>query len=98
MATNSEVLKQQVLTYLQDYFSEVAITESGRMFSDDGEAFRIQADGEEYQIRILDEVIAEQGVEQIVDYLVSNNAVVVMRELAGFPVTMTNNGCMFYDV
>lgn len=93
-----DVLIGQVRDYLAGEFSDVRIVDTARMIRDDGIDVHIQADGEEYRLRILDEVVEQQGAENIGAFLAENNAATVMRELIGFPVMITANGCVFDDV
>ena len=93
-----ETLEAELITYLSGKFSDVKITQIARLFSDKGTAFRIVADNEEYQLRILDEVLVHENITDLVTFLEGSSTDQVMRSLIGFPVTITHNGCVFDDI
>ncbi len=93
------MITDAVTVYLAKHFGEVAVRE--RMpFDRDGHgvAFLIEADGVEYRLNILDDVVAGLDKNAVVELLGSNQVVSVMRDLVGFPVTLTASGCIFGDL
>ena len=98
MTTNPTIrLLQQALTaYLQRHFQTVEIRQSQRTHKDDGTAFLVHAEQEDYTVIITDDAIADNATaEDLAQNFEQYNLANVMRDLIGFAVTVTDSGCIF---
>ncbi len=91
-------LTAAVTAYLARHFAQVAVKEVAPFDGDGrGAALLIEADGGEYRLNVLDEVVAGLDRDGAVALLEDNRVASVMRDLIGFPVTLTGSGCIFGD-
>ena len=93
-------LTDTFLAYLREHFSKADITEVASIEhgGDSCTSFALMADGERYRFNIADEAIAGLDRDAVVALLENNRVVSVMRDLQGFPVTLTTSGCIFGDI
>ena len=94
-----EDLTSALMAYLTEQFDQVEIKKIA-IFDRDGHglSFSIVADGAEYRLNILDEAITDLDRDAVILLFNNNQVVSVMRDLAGFPVTLTASGCIFGDL
>lgn len=83
--------------YLEQHFSGAAI-EIARGADNDRHLCTVNADSGQYRLAVLDEAFSGPGFAGVAPQLESFGAAQVMRDMAGFPVTVTANGCVFEDV
>ncbi|MDD9869081.1 MAG: hypothetical protein OXU50_04210 [Gammaproteobacteria bacterium] len=83
--------------YLEQHFPGAAI-EIARGGDDDRYLCTITAESGQYRLAVLDEAFSGPGFTGVAPQLESFGAAQVMRDMAGFPVTVTANGCVFEDV
>lgn len=96
---NTTLLSEAVQAYLEEHFERVEIRSETPYEKDGaGRSFLIAADGVEYRFNVHDAAVAGLDRDAIVALLTDARAESVMRDLAGFPVTLTVNGCIFDDV
>ncbi len=96
---DAAVLGDAVKAYLEEHFKQVEIKSDASYEKDGrGRSFLIEADGVEYRFNVHDEAVAGLDRDAVVALLNDNRAASVMRDLTGFPVTLTVNGCIFDDV
>ncbi len=94
-----DILPEALTAYLAEHFEHVKISGTAPFDRDGhGVTFRIQAEGGEYRLNILDTVIAGLDRAAIIALLGDNRVASVMRDLSGFPVTLTDSGCIFGDL
>ena len=96
---NAKVMVEAVTAYLAQHFDQVEV-KSTAPFNRDGTGLtlQIEADGGQYRLNVLDEAVASFDLDAIVELLADNRVVSVMRDLVGFPVTLTASGCIFGDL
>lgn len=83
--------------YLEQHFAGAAI-EIARGADDDRHLCTVNAESGQYRLAVLDEAFSGPGFAGVAPQLESFGAAQVMRDMAGFPVTVTANGCVFEDV
>ena len=93
-------LADTLLAYLKEHFDDVDITEVSSIEhgGDHCTSFVMMADGERYRFNIADEAVAGLDQGAVATLLANNRVVSVMRDLQGFPVTLTASGCIFGDI
>ena len=96
---DTAVLGDAVKAYLEAHFKQVEIKREVPYGKDgEGRSFLIEADGAEYRFNVHAEAVAGLDRDAMVALLNDSRAASVMRDLTGFPVTLTVNGCIFDDV
>ena len=92
-------LTEAVMTYLARHFSQVAITGTVPFDRDGhGVSFLVDTGEGEYRLNVLDEAVAGLDRDGMVELLEGNRVASVMRDLVGFPLTLTRSGCIFGDL
>ena len=83
--------------YLERHFAGATI-EIARLEEGEGCRGTVATSDGQYRLTVLDEAYSGPGAagarERLEDFQVAR----VMREMAGFPITVTRNGCVFDDV
>ena len=91
-----DLLKKSLVAYLERHFQTVEIRQSQRTHADNGTAFLIHAEREDYTVIVSDDAFAEEeDSEKIAQSLEQYNLAGVMRDLRGFAVTVSDSGCIF---
>ena len=91
-----DLLKKSLVAYLERHFQTVEIRQSQRTHADDGRAFLIRAEREDYTVIVSDDAFAEgEDSGKIVQSFEQYNLASVMRDLRGFAVTVSDSGCIF---
>ncbi len=100
MSIDAKSLADTLLAYLRQHCDEADITGASLIehSGDHCTSFDVVADGEQYRFNIADEAIAGLDRGEVATLLENNNVVSVMRDLRGFPVTLTASGCIFGDI
>ena len=83
--------------YLERNFSGSKI-DVVRGSKDDRYLCTITGGGDHYQLTVLDEAFSGPGFAGACSQLEAFQTASVMRDMIGFPVTVTQNGCIFDDV
>ena len=83
--------------YLERHFAGAAI-EVARLEEDEGRRCTVSADDARYRLIVLDEAFSGPGCADADARLEAFQVAQVMRDVAGFPVVVTRDGCIFDDV
>ena len=83
--------------YLGRHFAGAKITVA-RAPRERGYLCTVEADGERYRLTVFDEAFSGPGNAVPGEQLEAFRVAQVMRDMAGFPVTVTQNGCIAGDV
>ncbi len=83
--------------YLERHFAGAAV-EIVRGADDDRCLCTITAKAALYRLAVLDEAFSGPGFAGIGPQLEAFGVAQVMRDMTGFPVTVTASGCVFEDV
>lgn len=91
-----QLLSKSLCAYLQNHFQAVEVRQSQRTHKDDGCAFLIHADHEDYTVIVMDDAFSpEAGSEEIQQGFERYKLASVMCDLTGFAVTVSESGCIF---
>ena len=90
-------LRTALASYLRAHLKTFSIERVERTVHQDGLAFLIHTDGQDYTVIIHDSAfdLSHDSQADIVERLNTYNLIGVMQDLIGFAVTVTDSGCIF---
>ena len=83
--------------YLERHFAGASI-EIARTEADEGCRCTVATDDGQYRLIVLDEAFSGPGCAEVGEQLEVFQVARVMRDVVGFPITVTRSGCVFDDV
>ena len=92
MARYSENIRNSILVYLQQEFSNFAINEE---LENDSYCFRLVDDNSSYFVRVMFSAIESEDSSAVISQLERLSVADTMRGLGDFPVVVTECGCIF---
>ena len=91
---NEQETLAAVETYLARHFSELKV-DAKRLPEDNGCAYSFSCSEGDFNLLVLDETFEGLERDQAVTQLEMFQVADVLRDMGGFPITVTTSGCIF---